>query len=174
MLLVKLINSKKDMELTQEQKDVEFQTDYYRVPKHNKNSKTLKDTTPQPSESAVSSQLSSLDGFKPASADSSVQTNSLDPKKYGALEPSDISLQLELALTLLVNALHQHSSVPLGPYIQGVRQAFQAPYKTFHNDHVDKATLLTEALKTINIPQDVDLKPVLDDILSGYEDSHKR
>lgn len=78
---------------------------------------------------------------------------------YGAFDGTEISLQLKLALTLLVTALQQQSHVPLGPYIQGVREAM-ASYPE------NKEGLIHEALKGITIPENVDLEPVLHDILT--------
>jgi hypothetical protein len=82
-------------------------------------------------------------------------------KEYGGFDGSDVSLQLRLTLTLLVSALQQHSSVPLGPYIEGVREAV-APYQ----DLPSKEKQIQEALKTISIPDELDLQPILHDILS--------
>lgn len=84
-----------------------------------------------------------------------------EAKEYGGFDGSDVSLQLRLTLTLLVSALQQHSSVPLSPYIEGVREAV-APYQ----DLPSKEKQIQEALKTISIPDDVDLQPVIHDILS--------
>lgn len=77
---------------------------------------------------------------------------------YGALDGTEISLQLKLALTLLVTALQQQSHVPLGPYIQGVREAMAS--------YPDKEGMIHEALKGIIVPENVDLEPVLHDILT--------
>lgn len=83
---------------------------------------------------------------------------------YGAIDGTDNSLQLKLSLTLLVSALQEHSRVPLGPYIQGVREAMTS----YPDNAAVKEGIIREALKGISVPEEVDLKPILHDILS-YE-----
>ena len=78
---------------------------------------------------------------------------------YGAFDGSDISLRLKLALTLLVSALQKQS--PVASYIQGVRDAI-AKYP----DDSKRETAINEALSSIAVPEDVDLQPVLHDILA--------
>lgn len=194
MLLVKLVNSKKDMELTHEEKDREFQSDYYQ--KSHNLTNGLKDISKQQvnkSESLVSSSHSEAASNLSASASGSTecccksknpqQKPAVDPSVYGALKPSDLSFQLELALTLLVNALQQQSSVPLGPYIQQVREAVELQpnyqsYSSLENQNTistdqipsDRKALISEALKTVYVPDNVDLKPILDDILANYSE----
>lgn len=195
ILLVKLMNSKSDLVLTNEQKDREFQDDYYSRPHHI--SKGVKDVNKkwinQP-ETLASSQPSTINITETSStlvessnsSSSSVESKQLsiiDPTIYGAIKPTDLSLQLELALTLLVNALQQQSSIPLGPYIQGVRDAVDHysnrwSYPSLGNtvtssESHDRKTLITEALKSVSVPKDVDLKPILDDILANYDDEKK-
>lgn len=186
MLLVKLINSSKDLELTPEEKDKEFQDDYYR----NQLSKPLKESKSKKTQASIDPAKSTTNTPISAISKTASTTNTtnsatpvskpfgIDPTIYGALEPSNTSLQLELALTLLINALRPHSSVPLGPYIQGVRNAVEnpSPYSAFSSqieglgEKPDRKTLINETLKKISVPQDVDLKPILDDILANYDD----
>lgn len=198
MLLVKLCNSTRDMEMTEEEKDQQHQIDRYRYSKDAKirakeviaatkakalaaaqeeaaapvvttSTKTATEAAPAtvtPAEAAVSSSSSSK-------ARSASQKAKLDPKYYGAIEPSDISLKLELALTLLVNALQQHSSVPLGPYIQGVREAVDYGTLSVYKTAAPPAKLIHDALQAISVPSDVDLAPVLDDIIASYDEEHK-
>lgn len=205
LLLVKLINSKKDMELTEEEKILEHNSDlfYQHQPHHHAYLKDEEEQQPLSYEKTNNEGLDLKNGQSSVSSqlkkEVTQQQAQLDPRYYGAIEPSDISLKLELALTLLVNALQQHSSVPLGPYIQGVREAVDQPYnyyKTYSSSSSsiqqqssssssssyisqtptipkDRETLISEALKSISVPSDVDLKPVLDDILASYDDQHK-
>lgn len=151
LLLVNLINSGKrghDLDVT-DPEYVKFKTSNAALKKKKKAAKQSK--------AATSSTNFSTSIAQPFRTETS----------YGGFDATDISLQLKLALTLLVTALQQHSSVPLGPYIQGVREAM-APYPDISNREV----LIAEALKTISVPEEVDLKPVLHDILAY--DSNKR
>lgn len=82
---------------------------------------------------------------------------------FGSIDGSDITLRLKLALTLLVTALQQHSKVPLGPYIQGVREAMSSYPESAISA---KEKLIHEALQGIAVPEEVDLNPILHDILT--------
>lgn len=149
MLLVNLINSGR----TGNDLDVN-DAEYIKFKQSASLDKTKKKIAPVLSQNHHNSAEALNSTIQPAANINSV-------KEYGGFDGSDVSLQLRLTLTLLVSALQQHSSVPLGPYIEGVREAV-APY----NDMSTKEKHIQEALKTISIPEELDLKPVLHDILS--------
>lgn len=151
MLLVNLINSGKrghDLSVT-DPEYVKFKTSAAALKK----------------KSALLSQNNPLPVNVPITTPAPVERGNKDTK-YGGFDGSDITLQLKLALTLLVTALQQHSKVPLGPYIQGVREAMASyPESTLGM----RESLINEALKGITVPEEVDLKPILHDIVA-YDD----
>lgn len=149
MLLVKLVNSGKgghDLETT----DTEYKRYKASI---TSNKKKAKASIPQ---HATASSLF------PKATSSAVPSSSIS---YGAFDGSDVSLRLELALTLLVGALQQHT--PIASYIEGVREAVSQ-----YPDVKIRENVINEALKSITVPDSVDLQPVLQDILTYDSKNH--
>lgn len=172
LLLVKLVNSNTDLEYTEEQKIAEHHhSPYYhshRIRPRSKDSESF-DTDSQKDAKPASSSSDSQSTYstKP------FLSESLDTQSFGGVDSSDISIKLELALTLLVTALQEKSSVPLGPYIEGVREALEKPFTSKYTTPSSREHFISEVLKTVSVSSDVDLKPVLNDILESYDDEHK-
>lgn len=178
MLLVKLINSNEDLEPVNEMELVSLET------KNSQNSPNVSEKSKDQTYSSVFSKISSLHNLslKPSATHkptSKTNTSGIPPSVYGGLEPSDLPLKLELALAMLVNALNQHSSIPLGPYITKVREALKTQttlQSVNSNTSVSSAStgakddyknFITEALNQLSVPKDVDLKSIVDDILAN-------
>lgn len=102
------------------------------------------------------------DAQKLAATSSSVQGPPISKSEllYGGIDGSDNSLKLKLALTLLVGALQRHT--PAASYIQGVRDAVSS----CPNDITVRENIINKALESITVPEEVDLKSVLHDILA--------
>lgn len=149
MLLVKLVNSGKgghDLEAS----DAEYRRYKASITSNKKKPKT---SIPQPAASTPP---------LPTTTSSAVSSSSIS---YGAFDATDMSLRLELALTLLVGALQQHT--PIASYIQGVRDAISQ-----YPDVKIRENVINEALKSITVPDSVDLQPVLQDILTYDSQNH--
>lgn len=171
LLLVKLVNSNKDLEYTEEQKIAEHHhSPYYhshRIRSRSKDTESESDSSQKELKSSASSETQA------SYSNNSLSNDSLDPKSFGGVDSSDISIRLELALALLVSALQEKSSVPLGPYIEGVRQELEKPFTSKYTTPSAREHFISEVLKSVNISSDVDIKPVLNDILESYNDEHK-
>lgn len=77
------------------------------------------------------------------------------------LDNSLAILELELTLTLLVTALHSHSSLAsIKTYIQSMRDVVGK-----FPDRAYREVLIKRALEGVSVPSDVDLKPIIDDLL---------
>lgn len=84
---------------------------------------------------------------------------------YGGFDGSDMALRVELALTLLVTALQHENTPVVATYIQGVRDAVATC-----PDDTSRESIINEALKCVTVPKDLDLRPVLHDII--FYDKH--
>ncbi|ANB11328.1 hypothetical protein AWJ20_4132 [Sugiyamaella lignohabitans] len=103
---------------------------------------------------------------KPSSTTSKINTTTTSSTSYAkpdfALPTTDI-LELQISFNLLVSALHDHTNLPLSPYIQGIKSAIAA------SNHSNKEELIHRALQGVRIPDDVDIKPIIQDVLSDYK-----
>lgn len=89
---------------------------------------------------------------------SSSSAPSSGPKLLSRHEYMDAVLQLQVNLVLLVSAIHNHSSG--SHYIAKARGTIsQLPTRS------ERKRLVNDALKGIHIPEDVDLTPVINDLL---------
>uniref|UniRef100_A0A060TCX8 MICOS complex subunit MIC60 n=1 Tax=Blastobotrys adeninivorans TaxID=409370 RepID=A0A060TCX8_BLAAD len=95
-------------------------------------------------------------GVPPVQTSSSVSSSG--PKLLTRHEYMDAVLQLQVNLVLLVSAIHNHSSG--SHYIAKARGTIsQLPTRS------ERKRLINDALKGIHIPEDVDLTPVINDLL---------
>ncbi|KAA8913181.1 hypothetical protein TRICI_003243 [Trichomonascus ciferrii] len=74
---------------------------------------------------------------------------------------SEVVLQLQLAFSQLIAILHNKSSIPLGPYIQGLKDAVAS------FELASRQELINNALNGLIIPDDVDLNPIINDIINS-------
>jgi hypothetical protein len=74
---------------------------------------------------------------------------------------SEVVLQLQLAFSQLIAILHNQSSIPLGPYIQGLKDAVAS------FELSSRQELINNALNGLTVPDDVDLNPIINDIINS-------
>lgn len=74
---------------------------------------------------------------------------------------SEVVLQLQLSFSQLIAILHNKSSIPLGPYIQGLKEAVAS------FELGSRQELINNALNGLTIPDDVDLSPIINDIINS-------
>lgn len=74
---------------------------------------------------------------------------------------SEVVLQLQLSFSQLIAILHNQSSIPLGPYIQGLKDAVES------FELASRQELINNALNGLTIPDDVDLNPIINDIINS-------
>ncbi|KAF5105478.1 hypothetical protein DV453_004801 [Geotrichum candidum] len=84
---------------------------------------------------------------------------------YGGFDGSDTALRVELALMLLVTALQRENTPVISAYIQGLRDAVATC-----PDDASRESVINEALKSVPVPKDLDLRPILHDII--FYDKH--
>ncbi|KAG5363208.1 MICOS complex subunit MIC60 [Yarrowia sp. B02] len=90
-----------------------------------------------------------------------VETVTLEPIDQAGFDASKYKKQIsaaEQSLAVLVAAVQHSSVLGVDPFVEGVRQALNSV------DGGDRAKILTEALKNVTIPSDVNLAPYLEKI----------
>lgn len=102
------------------------------------------------------------------SASNSTAASHLNPQRdnHGMFLPPGTAvspeiLDLQLSFTLLADALHMGSGIPIDHYIRSIRNTVEASREE------DKRKLVNQALERANIPADVDMDAIVGRILTG-------